>query len=499
MAGWYTLSIALFAAIGTFLFGFDTGIATTTIAHESWKQYMGHPSAGLTGAVVAVYIAGEAVGALTQTAIGDRLGRLRFMGLMCVIVTIGTTIQTASINIGMFLAGRALAGYAVGGMVATVPIYLSEISDPRYRGLIGGISGCGISFGTMASNWVGYACSYAPYGAVQWRLPLAIQIPWGIIMFGGLATFMPNSPRHLIRNGKIEQARNEFAKIRRDLHSDEVHREFELMLAQIKYEKEREITSYREIWRLFRRRVMVSVAVQTMTSLTGVNVIQYYQTILYKSLGIDSHTILALAAVYGTIAFLTNCLTTKYLTDQWGRRKMMLTGLGGIIVIEIYAAVMQRLFQNTDNRIGKGFAILGIYLFVVTYYGMLNSTTWLYGAEVLPIALRSKIMGLAAASHFIVNVAITEAGPSAFANIHENYYYVFVACTLFFLVVAYFYFPETKQKTLEEIAASFGDKVILPEDRVDEEDDDEDDDDDDDLKAKPSSQQVEVAVGKATV
>lgn len=91
---------------------------------------------------------------------------------------------------------------------------------------------------------------------------------------------------------------------------------------------------------------------------------------------------------------------------------------------------------------------------------MLNSTTWLYGAEVLPIALRSKVMGLASASHFIVNVAgmnqyarvaslkslvnhpaVTEAGPSAFANIRENYYYVFVACTTFFLAIAYFFFP----------------------------------------------------------
>lgn len=84
--------------------------------------------------------------------------------------------------------------------------------------------------------------------------------------------------------------------------------------------------------------------------------------------------------------------------------RMMLTGLSGIVVIEIYAAVMQREFQNTDNKVGKGFAVLGIYLFVTTYYGMLNSTTWLYGSEVLPIALRSKVMGLAAASHFIVNV-----------------------------------------------------------------------------------------------
>lgn len=207
------------------------------------------------------------------------------------------------------------------GLVATVPIYLSEISDPRYRGLIGGISGCGISLGTMASNWVGYACSFAPYGPVQWRLPLGIQIPWGIIMFFGLITFMPNSPRHLIRNGKVEQARDEFKRIRRDLRPDEMHREFEIMAVQIEYEMEREITSYKEIFRLFRHRVLVSIAVQTMTSLTGVNVIQYYQTILYKSLGIDSHTILALAAVYGTIAFLVNCLTTKYLTDQWGRRK----------------------------------------------------------------------------------------------------------------------------------------------------------------------------------
>ncbi|CBF70683.1 hypothetical protein AN5864.2 [Aspergillus nidulans FGSC A4] len=456
MVGWYALGIALFAAIGTFLFGFDTGIATTTIAHESWIEYMQHPSEGLTGAVVAVYIAGEAVGALLQTAVADKLGRLRFMELMCIIVTIGTTIQTASINIGMFLAGRALAGVAVGGMVGTVPIYLSEISDPRYRGLIGGISGCGIAFGTMASNWVGYACSWAPYGAVQWRLPLAIQIPWGVIMFCGLVTFMPNSPRHLVRAGKVEAARNEFSRIRRDLNSLELRQEFAQMLAQIEYEKEREITSYKEIFKLFRHRAMVSIAVQTMTSLTGVNVIQ--------SLGIDRHTILALAAVYGTVAFLTNVLTTRFLTDQWGRRKMILAGLSGIIVVEIYAAVMQREFQNTDNRIGKGFAILGIYLFVVIYYGMLNSTTWLYGAEVLPIALRSKIMGLAAASHFIVNVAITEAGPSAFANIHENYYYVFVGCTLFFLVVAYFYFPETKMKTLEEIAASFGDRVIGVED-----------------------------------
>lgn len=235
---------------------------------------MGHPSKGLTGAVVAVYIAGEAGGALLQTAIGDQLGRIRFMQLMCIIVTIGTVVQTASVNMGMFLGGRAIAGFAVGGMVSTVPIYLSEISAPHSRGLIGGISGCGISFGTMMSNWTGFGCSYIGYGDSQWRAPLGIQIPWGVVMFIGLATFMPNSPRQLIRHGKTEQARTQFIKIRRDLGSHEVNEEFALMRAQIEFEMEREIKSYKEIWRLYRHRALVSIAVQTMTSLTGVNVIQ---------------------------------------------------------------------------------------------------------------------------------------------------------------------------------------------------------------------------------
>lgn len=109
----------------------------------------------------------------------------------------------------------------------------------------------------MASNWVGFACSYAPYGPVQWRLPLGIQIPWGIIMFAGLATFMPNSPRQLIRSGKIELARSEFTRIRRGFHEHEVQEEFMLMQTQIEYEMEREITSFREIFKLFRHRVLV--------------------------------------------------------------------------------------------------------------------------------------------------------------------------------------------------------------------------------------------------
>ena len=109
---------------------------------------------------------------------------------------------------------------------------------------------------------------------------------------------------------------------------------------------------------------MCSVSQQT--SLTGVNVIQYYQTILFEALGIGSHMILALAGIYGTLAFSSNFLTTIFLLDQWGRRKMLLTGMSLVVVIEIYAAIMQMQFENSTNNVGKGFAVLGIYLFCVS-------------------------------------------------------------------------------------------------------------------------------------
>lgn len=125
--------------------------------------------------------------------------------------------------------------------------------------MVGGLSGVGLSLGTMTANWIGFACSYAPYGSVQWRLPLGLQLPWGIILFIGLVTFMPNSPRQMIRKGQVEEARREFIRIRSDLHSHEVHEEFTLMQGQIEYEMTREIPTFREIWNIYRHRVLVYV------------------------------------------------------------------------------------------------------------------------------------------------------------------------------------------------------------------------------------------------
>lgn len=454
----YVAAVACFAAIGTLLYGYDTGIATTTIAHSSWVTYMGHPNAGLTGAVTSVYIGAEAIGTIMQILLADRLGRLRFIQLLCIIVTIGSIIQTAAVSFGMFLAGRAIAGLAVGAMVSTVPVYLTEISPPAYRGLVTGLTGLGICFGTMLANWIGFACGYAPDGPVQWRLPLALQLPWGVILFLGAQFILPESPRWLIQHGHDERARKSFSKVHRGIQ--DADQEFEIMQSQILFEESRDAISWKEAFTKYRHRALITIACQASTALTGVNVIGYYQTISYQALGISGHTILALTGVYATIAMISNIITSLWVVDRWGRRGMLLAGYSAVVLVEIYAAVMQREFQTGTNRVGQGFAILGIYLYVALYYGLVNSTVYVYGSEVLPVQIRSKVTAVALCIHFVVNVAITEAGPTALANIHENYYYVFVSCTFFFLVNAYFFFPETKGMELEEIAGIFKDRVV---------------------------------------
>ncbi|KAF8680126.1 Permeases of the major facilitator superfamily [Rhizoctonia solani] len=414
---------------------------TTTIAQDSFKEYFDHPSQSIIGALVSTYIAGEAIGACFAAWSGDALGRRHTITIAAATATVGTVIQTASVHIGMrenyywnvgrvrgIMIKRIDAGTdpswlrifrAVGCMVLTVPVYNSEISPPQHRGLLVGLSGQ-----LIGANWIGYASSYAPESAkdFRWRFPLAMQIPPGLIVLAGI-WFLPYSPRWLITQGRESEA---YSALKRLMGSDDenfegMSVEFNRMKEQIKLEKAREVKSISQLWRYYRRRVLVSVAVQTCTSLSGVNVIGYYQTILYANIGITGKTVLLLSGAYGTFG---------------------------------------------HNSVGQGFIIAFIFCYTFIYYLGFNSVTWTYGAEVLPLHIRSKGNALAAFSHFVFNIAVNQAAPTAFATIGYRFYALFIALNLCTAVMVWAYFPETKGLSLEEIADLFGDEVV-PETRLD--------------------------------
>ncbi|CAE6537396.1 unnamed protein product [Rhizoctonia solani] len=427
---------------------------TTTIAQDSFKAYFNHPSQSIIGALVSTYIAGEAIGACFAAWSCDALGRRHTIAIAAATATVGTVIQTASVHIGMLICGRIVTGMAVGCMILTVPVYNSEISPPQHRGLLVGMSGQ-----LIGANWIGYASSYAPESAkdFRWRFPLAMQIPPGLIVFAGI-WFLPYSPRWLITQGRENEAYSAL-KLLMGSGDDSFEVEFNRMKEQIKLEKAKEVKSLFELWKRYRRRVLVSVAVQTCTSLSGVNVIGYYQTIIYASIGIRGKTILLLSGAYGTVGPIAN-LISLWKVDSWGRTRSLFWGAIGLVVDLTLVMTLTRFYAGTENSVGQGFIIAFIFCYTFIFYLGFNSVTWTYGAEVLPVHIRSKGNALAAFSHFVFNIAVNQAAPTAFANIGYRFYALFIALNLCTAIIVWAYFPETKGLSLEEIAVLFGDEVV---------------------------------------
>lgn len=148
----------------------------------------------LFGAVNGVTLAGGLIGALLQSEQSDRLGRKKSVALSCAICVLGGALQAGSVHIAMFIVSRLIAGLGVGALIGSIPLYQSEISPPKSRGLIVGFHGIFISLGTIMCDWIGYGFYFVNAGGSQWRVPLAIQCLPTLIL--GVGIFLvPESPR----------------------------------------------------------------------------------------------------------------------------------------------------------------------------------------------------------------------------------------------------------------------------------------------------------------
>lgn len=175
----------------------DTGIIATTIAHDSFNIYMfgsaTRVNTSLLGAVVSVYYGGKAVGALGAGFLLSKFGRKKTLTITSIFAVIGAAIQTGSAHIAMMIVGRLVAGLATGALIASIPVYIAEISPPEKRAYYVGMQGMMLAVGFAVANWVGYAGSFAAPG-VDWRVPLAMQIPMALALTL-LSPFLPDSPR----------------------------------------------------------------------------------------------------------------------------------------------------------------------------------------------------------------------------------------------------------------------------------------------------------------
>ncbi|KAL4938453.1 hypothetical protein BDV06DRAFT_231868 [Aspergillus oleicola] len=457
----YTWACSIFAAVGSLLYGIDSGIVSTVIAQPEFLEYFDPFTPSIKGAVVSTFGAGTVFGVFFAGWSADALGRKRTISIGAVIALIAGIIQAATVHVGMLIAGRIVGGFAVGIMNMTIPIYNSEIAPSHKRGLIAGLHAQFVGFGFAMANWVGFGCSYAT-GDFQWRFPLAFQCAPALIILIGIY-WLPYSPRWLLEKERDEEALAVIKRLHGKASDDSsVRAEFHQMREQLRFEKSQYVAGWADLVNRpsNRRRFILAVLVQAFTQLSGINVINYYQTDLYKGLGMEGHNVTLLAGIYGLVGPVAN-LVCLYYVDTWGRKKTLwITGIAMTLDMALVMGLSGG-FQNSDNMVAKGFTIAFIFCFSMIYSLGYNSIHYIYVPEIMSMAIRAKGSSISVVCNVVINIIFNQISPVAFNNVGYRYYALFICTNIVGATVVFFYFPETKGKTLEEIGEIFGDSVVV--------------------------------------
>ncbi|KAJ5601723.1 hypothetical protein N7510_011257 [Penicillium lagena] len=471
MGRFFAVSVAVLAATGSFLFGYDSGVMTDVIQSPNFLKYFNTTQASaIIGAINSTYSGGAAIGSFQGSLTMDRFGRKFTIQMGAFICLIGATLQAAAQSLAMILTGRILAGWAVGLLSMSVPVYQAECAHPRSRGMMVGMAQQMIGVGFIVSTWVGYGSLHAPdTSQLQWRFPLAFQVVPALVLGIGMM-FVPESPRHLIEKQQYDEAWRVLQKLHFDGSNDAwIYREYTEIRTTIEAEKALRTPGWGPMFTVpqWRTRLLHGVAVQAFTQMTGINVIGYYQTIMYKALGITGHRNTLVAGLYNCVGPITNLIFIVFLLDRVGRRKPMLFGS-----ITISLALVCEAALNSQNPDGQrlGYSIGGVFfLFLVSVLFSLSfgPCSWVYMAEVMPMQIRGKGNAFAVGiGNWAVSTLWNQVSPIALGKLQWKFYFVFVAWNLCVsLPVIYFFFQETKQKSLEEIDLLFGGRALgtLPE------------------------------------
>ncbi|KAI0190600.1 general substrate transporter [Astrocystis sublimbata] len=464
-----SILVGLAISLAGFLYGIDTGIIASTIAHDSFKRYMygpGNDGGSIQAGIVSGYYAGYAFGSALAAYIMDKLSRRWTLLLGCCLSLVGAILQAAAVNPAMMIVGRAFSGSSTGIVYPTAPVYLAELSLAENRGFLVGLKGLMNTLGFLVAGFIGYAGAFA-YGDLQWRIPLATQGPPALLM-AVLTIFLPYSPRWLAQRERYTDAKKVMYSLHGHRGDDVVEAEFAEMCEQIRLEAgPTKMDNFKKLFtRQYIRRTLLACLIVNMQKLSGSNVLQNYQSILYASLGYKGNTVLLIGALYGFSAIIGQVINVFATADHWTRRKTVISGSYTLALLLAVETALSKFYADGVNENGSRVAVAFIFLFSFAYSFFFNSVAWVIVAEIFPLGLRGVGVGFSVFTQSVTAIWLSYAASIAFDVISWRFYLVFIAANIFAGTIYWLYLPETRFLTLEEVAAEFGDEVITREDIV---------------------------------
>ncbi|OQU93801.1 hypothetical protein CLAIMM_00268 [Cladophialophora immunda] len=468
----YNLRIILVLTLGSLTFGYGFSVISNTIGQPGFIQYFNLKANSdytnaITGTINGLYCAGALFGALHVGWMCEARGRKETMYLASAVNVVGGALETGSVNMAMFLVSRFISGWGIGMMVVLIPIYQAEISPPNARGFLVGQHGTWIVLGYAIAGWVGAGTYYSSNLSFQWRFPIALSIipPLALAM---CAPWIPESPRWLLTRDRREEAWNIVKRLHGGAAEDEgalqyAREEFYQMTEQVRVDA----AAWKQGgWRgmftnkTYRKRFWMGFFIQYAAQSTGAQVIYVYIVSLYQNLGLTGGVPLIMGAAYVTVATISN-FTGALLLDKVGRKPLLLAGLTGCMLSVCLETAMIAEYAGTTNKAGLSMGVFFSFCFISFYGGGIDVVGYVYCSEIFPTTIRSQGVAWSLAGTFLSTLVYVEAAPTALANIKWKYYIVFICLTFVNIWIFYFWCPETRGKSLEEINALFGDEVVV--------------------------------------
>ncbi|GFO15459.1 solute carrier family 2 (facilitated glucose transporter), member 13 [Plakobranchus ocellatus] len=340
----YIWMLSAFAAIGGFLFGYDTGVVSGAMLllkdEFSLSSYMQE-------IIVSSTIGAAFVFALLGGYLNDTFGRKSVTIVASFVFTAGAIVLGLAQNVTMLILGRLILGIGIGFASMTVPMYIAESSPPHLRGRLVTVNNMFITGGQFIASLMDGAFSYIkPDG---WRFMLGLAGVPSAIQFVGFF-FLPESPRWLIKKGKEDQAREVLKKLR---GTAAVEEEIQEMRSLVESEAEHSHSGFFTIARIMktppvRRAVLVGCGLQLFQQLSGINTVMYYSASIIKMAGVrDQQTAIWLTSMTAGVNFAFT-LIGLWLVERIGRRKLILSSLAGVIAsLVVLGVAFQLIAYNT--------------------------------------------------------------------------------------------------------------------------------------------------------
>lgn len=440
----FAVLVAFIAAFAGILFGFDTGVISGAILFIR-NQF--HLSAQMNGLVTSAVLIGAFLGAIFSGHLSDRFGRKSLLIADAIIFIFGTIITTIAPSIAIIIIGRIIVGVAIGIASYTAPLYISEISPPRYRGALVSLNQLAVTIGILIAYIIDYVCAVLLNHNHAWRyMFLSGIVPAVILLLGVL--FLPFSPRWLMFKGYEQKAIKTLQKIRKS------QKVVEGELARIRESLHKRKGSWRELLTpTVRPTLLIAGGLAIIQQVTGINTILYYAPTIFQISGFHHASVAILATMGVGVVFVLSTIIALPFIDNWGRRPLLFTGL---FIMTVALFLLSWVFQIHEPTIFlANLSVVCIFIYVFGFGISLGPVMWLMIAEVFPLRVRGLGSSVATAINWGSNWLVTISFLTLVQLFHQSgTFLIYAVVSLLSLIFIYFIVPETRGVSLETIEAN---------------------------------------------